>query len=105
VTGVKLAWEAAILVHLGDKQLGPLKRTASLLLGDLKDEAGLRLALGLVGGVLAPLAVAHFADAGDRSPAALIFAALGAAALLGAELVERALFFRAASPPRMPGGV
>src|SRR6185295_17884613 len=35
VTGVKLAWEAAILVHLGDKQLGPLKRTASLLLGDL----------------------------------------------------------------------
>ncbi|HEY5449916.1 MAG TPA: DmsC/YnfH family molybdoenzyme membrane anchor subunit, partial [Polyangia bacterium] len=104
-TGVKLAWEAAILVHLGDKQLGPLKRTASLLLGDLRDEAGLRLALGVVGGVLAPLAVAHFADAGDRSLAALIFAALGAAALVVAELIERALFFRAASPPRMPGGV
>ena len=85
--------------------VGALKRTASLLKGDLKTEAGARLALGLVGGVLAPLAIAHFADAGDRSPAALIFAALGGAALVGAELIERALFFRAASPPRMPGGV
>jgi formate dehydrogenase iron-sulfur subunit len=87
VTGVKLAWEASILLHLGDKQLGPLKRTASLLLGDLKGEAGARLALGLVGGVLAPLAVAHFADAGDSSHAALILAALGGAALVGGELV------------------
>jgi DMSO reductase anchor subunit len=104
-TGVKLAWEMSILLHLGDKQLGPLKRTASLLKGDLKDEAGTRLVLGVVGGVLAPLAVAHFADTGDTSHAALILAALGCAALVGSELVERALFFRAASPPRMPGSV
>ena len=95
----------AILLHLADKQLGPLKRTASLLLGDLKDEAGARLVLGVCGGVLAPLAVARFADAGDASHGALILAALGLAALVAAELVERALFFRAASPPRMPGGV
>ena len=100
-----LAWEASILLHLADKQLGPLKRTASLLLGDLKDEAGARLVLGVCGGVLAPLAVARFADAGDASHGALILAALGLAALVAAELVERALFFRAASPPRMPGGV
>jgi Fe-S-cluster-containing dehydrogenase component/DMSO reductase anchor subunit len=105
VSGVKLAWETSILLHLGDKQLGSLKRTASLLLGDLKGEAGARLALGVVGGVLAPLAVAHFADAGDRTPVALILAAIGAAAVVAAELLERALFFRAASPPRMPGGV
>ena len=104
-TGVKLAWEAAILVHLGDKQLGPLKRTASLLLGDLKDEAGLRLALGLVGGVLAPLIVARLADIEGASAPALVVAALGCVALIAAELLERALFFRAASPPRMPGGV
>jgi Fe-S-cluster-containing dehydrogenase component/DMSO reductase anchor subunit len=105
VTGVKLAWEASILLHLRDKQLGPLRRTALLLLGDLSVEAGARLALGIIGGVLAPLGVAHFADAGDSTSAALILAALGGAALVGAELLERALFFRAASAPRMPGGV
>jgi DMSO reductase anchor subunit len=104
-TGVKLAWETSILLHLRDKQLGPLRRTAILLLGDLKHEAGARLVLGVFGGVLAPLGVAHFADAGDKSSAALILAGLGALALVAAELLERALFFRAASAPRMPGGV
>jgi formate dehydrogenase iron-sulfur subunit len=102
-TGVKLGWETSILLHLRDKQLGALRRTALLLLGDLKHEAGARLALAIMGGVLAPLGVAHFADAGDGSSAALILAGLGGAALVGAELLERALFFRAASPPRMPG--
>src|SRR4029079_15684549 len=48
--GVKLAWETAILVHLGDKQFGALKRTASLLKGDLKGEAGAGARLGRVGG-------------------------------------------------------
>jgi len=105
VTGVKLLWETAILVHLGDKQLGSLKRTALLLKGALKEEAGARLVLGVIGGVLAPLGVAHLADTGDKSIAALVLAALGGAALVAAELIERALFFRAASPPRMPGGV
>jgi len=104
-TGVKLLWETAILVHLADKQLGSLKRTALLLKGRLKEEAGARLVLGIVGGVLAPLGVAHLADVGDRTPAGLVLAALGGAALVAAELIERALFFRAASPPRMPGGV
>ena len=61
--------------------------------------------LGVVGGVLAPLGVAHLADGGDGTIAALVLAALGGAALVAAELLERALFFRAASPPRMPGGV
>ena len=61
-TGVKLLWETAILVHLGDKQLGSLKRTALLLKGALKEEAGARLVLGVGGGVLAPLGVAHLVD-------------------------------------------
>ena len=63
------------------------------------------LFVSICSAVLAPLAVAHLADAGGKSLAALIFAALGAAALVVSELIERALFFRAASPPRMPGGV
>jgi Fe-S-cluster-containing dehydrogenase component/DMSO reductase anchor subunit len=104
-TGVKLAWEASILLHLRDKQWGSLRRTASLLLGDLRREAGARLALGLAGGVLAPLIVVYLANIGDDSKAALVFAIIGWAALVGAELLERALFFRAASPARMPGGV
>jgi formate dehydrogenase iron-sulfur subunit len=102
--GAKLAWETAILVHLRDKQLGPLRRTALLFMGGLRREAGARLALGLAGGVLAPTIVARLADDGASAPA-LVFAALGCAALIVAELLERALFFRAASPPRMPGGV
>jgi formate dehydrogenase iron-sulfur subunit len=104
-TGVKLLWETAILVHLGDKQLGSLKRTALLLKGALKEEAGARLVLGIVGGVLAPLGVAHLVDGGDGTAGALVLAALGGTALVAAELIERALFFRAASPPRMPGNV
>ena len=110
-TGVKLAWEASILIRLADRQLGSLRRTALLLVGDLRAEAGARLLLGVLGGVLAPLGVAHLADAGamgatgNRSHGALIVAAVGALLLVGAELCERALFFRAASPPRMPGSV
>ena len=105
VAGAKLLWEAAILIHLRDKQLGPLRRTALLFMGDLRREAGARLALGLAGGVLAPLVVAHMADTDGASAPAVVIAALGCAALIAAELIERALFFRAASPPRMPGGV
>jgi len=105
VAGVKLAWESSILLHLADKQLGSLRRTALLLIGDLKREAGARLVLGGAGGVLAPLIIAHLADAGDTSRTALVVAMLGWAALVVAELLERALFFRAASSPRMPGGV
>ena len=75
------------------------------MMGDLKQEAGARIVLGLAGGVLAPLIIAQLADSGDQSPSALVLAALGFAALVAAELLERALFFRAASPPRMPGGV
>jgi len=104
-TGAKLAWEAAILVHLRDKQLGPLRRTALLFMGGLRREAGARLALGVMGGVLAPLIVARLADIEGASAPALVVAALGCVALIAAELLERALFFRAASPPRMPGGV
>src|SRR5262245_8607038 len=94
--GTKLAWEVAILVHLGDKQLGPLRRTALLFMGDLSREAGARFALGLAGGVLAPLGVAYLANGGGSSSGALVLGALGGAALLAAELLERALFFRAA---------
>jgi Fe-S-cluster-containing dehydrogenase component/DMSO reductase anchor subunit len=104
-SGAKLAWETSILLHLGDKQLGSLRRTALLLLGDLRREAGARLALGLAGGVFAPLVVAHLAADGDVPSAALVVAILGCASLVASELLERALFFRAASPPRMPGGV
>ncbi len=81
---VKLAVEAEVLRHRRDER-GELSRTARLLLGPLRAQAGRRLALLVVG--LAAFGVAP---------------PLGAAVLLAGDLVERGLLFRAASPDRMP---
>ena len=60
-----------------------------------------RLALGLVGGVIVPLAV--MLQSGSRARTAL---AVGALVLsLGGELAERYLFFAAVVRPKMPGGI
>ena len=80
------------------------KRTALLLRGELRRDAGARLALGVVGGVLAPLAVAR-SPARAPTSAALVVAALGCCALVAASCSSATLFFAAASPPRMPGGL
>jgi Fe-S-cluster-containing dehydrogenase component/DMSO reductase anchor subunit len=104
-TLAKLLWEVAIFTHLADKQLGPLRRTALLLKGDLRRELGARLALGFAGGCFAPLVLASYGEGGPLGPAALVVATLGFAVLVAAELVERALFFRASSPARMPGSL
>jgi formate dehydrogenase iron-sulfur subunit len=89
-TVVKLGWELSILRHRGDDDLA---KTAQLLSGELRDELLLRVALGLAGGVLVPALVL----------AGLPVAALGLLLVVGAELVERHLFFTAVAAPRMPG--
>jgi DMSO reductase anchor subunit len=104
-TAAKLCWEIAIFAHLADKQLGPLRRTALLLKGDLRNELGTRLALGLAGGCLAPLLLAGFEKNRALGVGGLVIAALGFVTLVVAELIERALFFRASSPARMPGSL
>jgi Fe-S-cluster-containing dehydrogenase component/DMSO reductase anchor subunit len=104
-TGTKLLWEAALFVHLRDKQLGSLRRTALLMKGPLRREAGARFGLAFAGGVLAPLIIGALVGGDGSVAAAVTVAALGSVALVAAELLERALFFRAAAPPRMPGGL
>jgi Fe-S-cluster-containing dehydrogenase component/DMSO reductase anchor subunit len=82
----------------------PLERTARLLRGLLKRSLGLRRFLGFAGGLVLPaLAVVGtvFNDRGVVTSSALL--ALGAS--LGGELVERSLFFRAVTRPKMPGGL
>lgn len=95
---IKLAFDASILMHLRDPQMSPLRRTALLLRGPLSRVAGLRLGLGLVGGVVLPLAVAAGA-----LPTAAAWGAL--LTVLGSELAERYLFFAAVVRPKMPGGL
>jgi DMSO reductase anchor subunit len=105
VGGTKLAWELGGLLHLRARQLGELKRSAVLLVTDLRLPWLARLGLGGFGAILAPLMVVTLEHSGSTGlwPASL--ASLGAVAVLAGELLERMLFFRAVSGPSMPGGV
>jgi Fe-S-cluster-containing dehydrogenase component/DMSO reductase anchor subunit len=98
-TAVKLLSELAVLVHLHDKRYTELKRSAVLLVRDLWRWSVMRLACGLLGGVIMPAV----ALATDDSPRVLALASL--ALLLVGELLERTLFFAAASAPGMPKGM
>lgn len=83
---------------------GPLRRTAWLLRGALKRPAGLRRFLGIAGGVILPALAIVGAVSGD-SGAVTSSAVLSLAATTGGELIERYLFFRAVTRPKMPGGL
>jgi len=115
--GIKLCWalsaaaltklivDASVMANLYDKQLTELKRTAMLLRGELKKVAALRAAVGLVFGVLLPLVLAEqLRDTPAVGPlsAVLVLSASFLGLLVG-EMVERALFFKASSAPKMPG--
>jgi DMSO reductase anchor subunit len=98
---VKLAWEASIFRHLGDKRCTDRQRTARLLTEDLAAETCLRFAAGTIGGLVLPQVALAYAGEGRG----VALAALSVAALLAGEMLERALFFGAASSPGMPGGI
>jgi DMSO reductase anchor subunit len=101
-SAAKLALDAEILVHLGERGLGELKRTALLLVGELARPAAARVIVGVVGVGLV-LLIAHAQGLGAG---ALLFALVVVWCLaLSGELLERMLFFRALSVPRMPGAV
>jgi formate dehydrogenase iron-sulfur subunit len=104
LTAFKLLGEATVLLHLFDRKLGDLKRTALLLRGQLVKQFAARLGLGALGGLLLPLlltsAQAQLSNAGQ-----LVFLTLSALLLLLGELLERMLFFKALSAPKMPGAV
>jgi formate dehydrogenase iron-sulfur subunit len=104
LTGFKLLGELTVLLHLYDRKLGELKRTALLLRGQLAKHFVARLVTGGLGGILLPLlllgSMAQLSSVGQLGFLAASFVAL----LLG-ELLERMLFFKALSAPKMPGAV
>jgi formate dehydrogenase iron-sulfur subunit len=104
LSSVKVLGEATILFHLYDRKLGELKRTALLLRGPLAKQFVARLAVGALGGVLLPLLLL---GAIEQLSGAMQLGFLSAsfALLLAAELLERMLFFKALSAPKMPGAV
>ena len=102
LAGLKLLFDAEILLHLKDRGLGELRRTALLLVGELRPYALARFLLGALGAVLLVGAA--------RTPGIALETQLGLAVvawslLLGGEICERMLFFSAQSAPKMPGAV
>jgi len=104
LSGFKLLGELTVLLHLYDRKLGELRRTALLLRGQLAKHFVARLMAGGLGGVLLPLlllgSMARLTSVGH-----LVFLSASFGALLLGELLERMLFFKALSAPKMPGAV
>jgi Fe-S-cluster-containing dehydrogenase component/DMSO reductase anchor subunit len=97
-SALKACGELVFLRHLRDKRYTEAKRTASLMTGDLARHTVARFAALAAGGLLLPL--------GCISPVPQVaFAAASFALIVLAELLERALFFAAASSPGMPGAL
>jgi formate dehydrogenase iron-sulfur subunit len=103
VSALKLLTDAEIFMHLRERGLGELKRTASLLVGELRQPAALRFVLGALGTLLS-LALSSGAPT-IGTIGMLVFVLTVWGCLLAGELLERVLFFRAVSAPKMPGAV
>ncbi len=102
---VKLAGELLFFRHLRHSEYSSLKRSVLLMTGVLSRITLLRYVCGTVGGILLPL-IFIFENFNISSP--IIFVGLAGVlwmfCIVG-ELLERALFFRAVAPAKMPGGV
>jgi DMSO reductase anchor subunit len=104
VTVLKLLYEASMFLHLRDKQLGDLKRTAWLIKREWRQVTILVLWLGGIGGVHVP-ALLLLSHADPTKTTTLLFSILGLLLAMGGEFLERTLFFTAVSAPRMPGAI
>ena len=97
---IKLSGEAGFLLHAGSDTGGPLKNSALAMLNELGVVTKVRFGLGLCGiGCIMAQAYSH----GRLTSIALGLG--GLAMLLGGELLERFLFFKAVAPLRMPGAL
>jgi len=108
VAAAKLTWEALLARHLLARAMTPMKRSALLLTRELANLAIARFALGVLGGLLAPLLMLQLLssdpEAGERLQWIVATLLLFAGSFAG-ELLERYLFFAAVAAPRMPGGI
>jgi DMSO reductase anchor subunit len=99
----KLALDSTVFVHLRDSGPSPLQQTARLLTGELAEINTARFLLGLVGGVLLPIAfIVQRPFPGISTLGITVWILVF---VLGGELAERYLFFTASIPARMPGGI
>jgi formate dehydrogenase iron-sulfur subunit len=103
VSTLKLLTDAQILVHLRERGLGELKRTALLMVGELRQPTALRFGLGALGTVLALALSSGAPTIGTVGMLVFVLSVWGT--LLAGELLERVLFFRAVSAPKMPGAI
>jgi DMSO reductase anchor subunit len=98
----KLVLDGEIFLHLKDRGLGELRRTALLLVGELRPYCFLRFGLGAAA---VTLLLAVGATPGIEIEAQLAWAVAAWGLLLGGEICERMLFFSAQSAPKMPGAI
>ena len=103
ISVVKMGLEATALRHLRAGSLSELEQTARLLTGELREITTARLLLGLVGGVVLPVAFVLQRPAPGMSTLGVTLWIL--VFVVGGEWLERFLFFTAAVPERMPGGI
>ncbi len=83
--------------------LTPLNKTARLLAGKLGFAARSRVGCAILGGMILPLLLfLNFASGGGLGAE---LALTGLLFCIGAELLERYLFFAAVAPVKMPGNM
>jgi DMSO reductase anchor subunit len=107
-SAIKLGFELSILRHIHDRHHSVLKRSALLMVRDLRRVTLARFICGALGGVLLPvLAVLLIAPRVSAAAAPLLGALTVAIFLLSlaGELSERYLFFSAAPSSKMPGAL
>ena len=101
-TLLKLAFEVQTLSHATDRRSTALKRMAVIMRGELRAITEARFVLLVMGGLVLPTMLIYKVLPSSLSTP-ITLAILGM--LLGGELFERYLFFRAAPASRMPGGL
>jgi Fe-S-cluster-containing dehydrogenase component len=108
IMAAKLLFEFSEFRHLWRKQNTGLKRSATLLAGELAAVTKARFICGVGGGMVLPLALVSLGRKIAQGSGLDVLMALEAgsmfAVLLAGELCERYLFFAAVVPAKMPGG-
>jgi Fe-S-cluster-containing dehydrogenase component/DMSO reductase anchor subunit len=103
----KLCVELAVLLHLNQRQNSPLKRAATLIVGELSRVTLLRVFFAIVGGIVLPcvlLAESVLTAGGSFQPLFVGVATVLAVLLLAVgEFLERYTFFAVSVAAKMPG--
>jgi Fe-S-cluster-containing dehydrogenase component/DMSO reductase anchor subunit len=108
VTAAKLVFEASVFSHLRSNRVTDLKRTALLMSGELARVTVTRFVVGGLGGLLFPLLFTRLIDSSPASmlgSTPVVVAVLGCLLVIGGEILERVLFFRAVASRKMPGAL